>query len=335
MDLNTSSLNGATAVPLRINFYVDGYHAYKLANAAVELHQSFLREVLAHFPGYERYFDFKPNSRKKAEIVVALLEFAEHLIVAAKEEALAAQGIDILRQDDVRAITNPLFQNIFDSNPPEADGRTFVHSEPYGIVFRPRFNKTKLLAEVNSFYDELRVDERTYGPQMAELRTLRKQLERGGFDESQAFYDALADVIGHSSHRGFLKLQRNVERKVEIGEKGVDGDFVTQLVFDAADKLADVYVLLTNDGDHAPAAERLCQRGNRVAVVTYGNRPSLALRNAVEAGNFLSLLTDEREFDFDPIWLLEENKKGWGILEDMRMQWDYWQSQGLVRSRMQ
>lgn len=314
--------------PLRVRFYIDGYHSYLLANAAVDLHRGFLKNMLFHFPEYERYFDRAPSVEKKAQIVVSMLGYAESLIVTTEESILSAQNLDVLPRQDVARLNNPLIRYFFGQKPPNAEGKLFVKADSYGTVFRPRFDKDKIRSEIDSFINELSIDAISYADQLTELKNERLKLDRGRFETSQDFYEALADVIGDTSGQGFLRLNRKTR---EIGEKGVDGDFIAALAFDAADRLADVYVLMTNDADHAPAIDRMRQRGDRVAVLTYGNRPAAALRRAAGPQNVLNLLADEREFDFDPIWLLEDNKEGWDILEHMRMQWVDWQMRGIVR----
>jgi hypothetical protein len=322
---------GAIPHSLRIRFYVDGYHSYLLANAAVDLHRGFLKNMLDHFPEYSRYFDPAPDVSKKADIVVSLLRYAESRIIATEEGILGAQNRDVLPISDVERLNNSYVRYLFGQEPPQAVGRIFIQADSYGTVFRPRLDKNKIRSDIDSFINELSIDAGSYAHQLKELDHLRRQLDRGHFDASQNFYDALADIIGDTSESGFLRLSRDARRKIEIGEKGVDGDFVAALAFDAADGLADVYVLLTNDADHAPAVDRMQQRGDRVAVVTYGNRPAAALRQAAGQQNVLNLLADEREFDFDPIWLLTDNEEGRNVLEHMRMQWAEWRRRGMIR----
>lgn len=331
MMLKPDLMAGAIPHPLRIRFYVDGYHSYLLANAAVDLHRGLLKTMLSHFPQWEGYFDPAPGVAKKAKIVTSLLLYAESRITATEESLLSARGLDVMPSKDVASLHNRFIRYFFGDKPPSADGKVFIKADSYGTVFRPRFDKPKIKAEVDSFINELKIDAALYADQLKELTYISRQLDAGRFEASQDFYDALADVIGDTSERGFLRLSRDARKKIEIGEKGVDGDFVATLAFDAADRLADVYVLLTNDADHAPAVDRMRQRGDRVVVVTYGNRPATALRQAAGPENFLTLLQEDREFDFDPIWLLQDNKDGRSLLHDMSMQWEEWRSRGLIQ----
>ena len=147
--------------------------------------------------------------------------------------------------------------------------------------------------------------------------------------QTQQFYDALGEEIGDVSREGFLKTSQNIRRNI-IEEKGVDGDMIAALVDDAYTDAADAYVLLTNDADHAPLAKRLTSRGKKIWIVGYAPTTARALRQAVPPENIVNLLTEEREFDFDSIWLKDETAGNLRILDDIRMQWGWWKSQGLV-----
>lgn len=320
-------LASPVARPLRIRFYIDGYYAYLLSQQVIKLHQPWLAKIVDHFPGAARLFDTKISPHKEADLVLRLLTYAENELIARREQSLAAKGINVIAQKDVDLANNRFSRRLF-GNAESVDGRAYVEADSFGTVFCPKYDKRRLIQGLEEFRNSLAIEEARYALNIKELGRIQKRLERGDFEWTQHFYDALADRIGDVSNRGDLKLSFNIGRR-PIEEKGVDGDFITALAFDAADDLANVYVLLTNDSDHAPAAERLVERGKKVILITYSERPARALRSAVGDDNVIDLLTEEREFDFDPIWLLRDDALSLRMLEDMRVQWDHWQTIGV------
>jgi uncharacterized LabA/DUF88 family protein len=329
MDAPVDPLAGAVARPLRIRFYIDGYYAYLLSQQVIKLHQPWLKKIVDHFPGAAALFDAQISPHKEADLVLRLLTYAENKLIARREQALSAKGINVIAQKDVDLANNRFSRKLF-GNAESVDGRAYVEADSFGIVFCPKYDQRRIIQGLAEFRNALAIEGARYAINIKELSQIQKRVERGDFEWTQRFYDALADRIGDVSDRGDLKLSFNVGRR-PIEEKGVDGDFITALAFDAADDLADVYVLLTNDSDHAPAAERLVERGKEVILITYSDRPARALRLSVGDDNVIDLLTDEREFDFDPIWLSREDPLSLNMLEDMRMQWIHWKTFGTRR----
>lgn len=325
-------LEGAIAQPLRIGFYIDGYHAYLLAKELVGIHLVFLDRIERNYKGLPDIFDRSPSPEKLAEIVTGLLLFAEDKIVFNQERLIRVAGGQVIDQATVNGLTSPYRSPLVlgsAAEQVEIEGRVYVEPRSHGTVFCPRYDNAYLVTELDGFINELTVDGGEYAATIAQLKGVRAQILRGDFDKTQRFYDALADDVGGISQRGVLRVSRNTGRR-PVEEKGVDGDLLGSLAADAYSDASDVFVLLTNDSDHAPLAERLMDDGKRVAVVGYTDRPASALRRAVGNHNVLNLLTNERDFDFSPVWLRNADAHSLAILEDIRMQWAWWKANGMI-----
>jgi uncharacterized LabA/DUF88 family protein len=325
-------LSEANSQPVRIRFYIDGYHSYLLSKEVVGLHRSFLKPILKEYPQYSRLFDLNPSPEKRAILILSLLLRAEAIIVSREESSLAEQGLSILTASDVAALENPYRRTVplFDGEKELDDaGQYFIEPWCRGTVFAPNYNKHHLENQINEYVNSLLIDSDYYELVIVELKRIQKDLKDGTFEMSQRFYDALADEIGNVSRRGFLKVSYDVRRKI-IEEKGVDGDMIATLASDAYKGAADVFVLLTNDADHAPLAEQLVHEGKKVIIIGYASRPARALRQAVGDENILNLLTEERDFDFSALWLRSEDADSLRILEDMRIQWQWWKANGIL-----
>lgn len=330
--LEKGALAGATQFNLRINFYIDGYHSYLLSKKLVGMHLAFLDNIEQHYGRLPDIFDRKPSPEKLADLVTGLLIFAESSIVSEAESEIAASGQLVISKADVDELNNPYTGPLSEWRPKIAsEGKTYVDPQSFGTVFCPRLDKIRLLTELNEFIETLGIGGTEYQASVGQLQRVRVQLERGNFDRTQRFYDALADEVGDVSQEGVLKLSRSAGRR-PIEEKGVDGDLLGALASDAYKNEADVFVLLTNDSDHAPLAKRLVADEKRVVIIGYADRPSSALCRAVGRKNVLNLLTKERDFDFSPVWLRDEDQRSLSLLEDIRLQWSWWKSHGMVRA---
>lgn len=304
-----------------------------MAQKVVSLHRSFLKDILKYFPNLYDIFDNNIGPKKHADIIVRSLSYVEDIIADRIEADLISDGVDILPRRDLLFLNNlytkqlenkEIFNNI---NP---DGKTYLRISSYGAVFCPSYNRAYLEKSLSEYRDALEVDGKYYELAIGEIKNVENQIKRGDFDRTQIYYDALGDSIGDVSQKGYLQISRNIRRKL-IEEKAVDGDMISALATDAGDPPdADVFVLLTNDADHFPQAEALVARGTKVMVIGYAEKPAKALWRAVGNQNILNLLTGEREFDFDPIWLNTQDTHSLQILEDIRQQWHWWKSRGLI-----
>lgn len=327
-------LNGATEKLVKVNFYVDGWHSYLMAREVVGLHRSFLKTILKEFPEHSSIFDMEIGPEKHAQITLSLLNYAEDVIADRIAADLSMDDADVLTRTTVQTLQNPFTPTMraaLGLETESVEGKTYLRMSSYGAVFCPSYRTSYLEKTVDEFLNTLRVDSKYYELAIEEIKQVQNQIQRGDFDRTQIYYDTLGDRIGDVSQKGYLKVSRNIRRKI-IEEKGVDGDMSS--TFDehagATPPDADVFVLLTNDADHAPHAARFCDKGRRVLVAGYAAQPAWALRRAVGDHNVLNLLTKEREFDFNPIWLKTEDDRSLEILEQMRMQWQWWKSQGMI-----
>ncbi|MGB5778288.1 MAG: NYN domain-containing protein [Allopontixanthobacter sediminis] len=333
----------ADAVPLslRIKFYVDGYPSYLFADEAAGVSRYLLEEGLRTFP--ERYaslFDFELSPEKKARLVANCLHQVAQVLVSREEAVRRAAGVDIIDQHTATGLLSGLSRQtpLFDAEKPKVfAGRSYFQIKTEGIVFCPRFEAKKVKAEINKLlreYSQRRPEDR-HKHVIRNLENHRNLLDTGYYDQSQRYYTALGRELGEASRKGFLRASLDNKEKI-IGEKAVDGDMQTRITADAYSNAADVFVLMTNDGDHYPAAKEAQNLGKTVVVVRHSGTAANALRASLGDENVIQFYGHNRDayhdyqFCFDEIWLRDQNEESVEILEDMRMQYAFWETNGQV-----
>lgn len=330
-------LDDASKEPIRVRFYIDGYHGYLLAKAVAELHRKHWRKVRAAFPKNDPWFeifDFEQTPERLAEILAGLLEWSVGPIVQSVERKFERYGQPVIPKRDADLLSNPYYRDIlgkwrdFDVN--EKVLVSVVHD---GVVFAPSYDRPQMLRDLQLWEDELTVGTERDQRLIGRIADERRQIENGKFTDTEAFYNALATKTGNLSQYGRRRLQRENTKSV-FGEKSVDEDLNSSLWFDAVrtdeQSKIDLFVIVTNDGDHAPHAARLRAAGKRVSIFSFVKKPARALLDAVGKNNVLDLLICSRGFDFSDIWLKNPDAASIQVLQDIRQQWRWWVHNGDV-----
>lgn len=331
-------LRGASIEPVRIRFYIDGYHGYLLAKAVAELHRQHWQKVRLAFPKNHPWFDifdFTVTPEKLAEILAGLLDWSVGPIVRSVERKFEAYGQAVIPKADADALNNPYYRDIFgywkDFN---ASEKVLVAIEHDGIVFAPRYDKLQMLRDLDNLKNQLGETEGNTHL-VDRLNKERRSIEEGKFSDSEAFYQELGKKVGRLSQFGKRQILRDNSR-ILFGEKTVDEDLNSSLWFDAitsdASGKIDLFVMLTSDGDHAPHAARLMAAGKRVSIFTYVAEPARALRDAVGNANVLNLLACSHGFDFSEVWLKKQDSYSLEVLQDIQRQWQWWLQHGYVEN---
>ncbi len=335
--MSSIALRAASIEPIRVRFYIDGYHGYLLAKAVAQLHRNHWQKIREAFPDNDPWFDifdFNPTPEKLAEILAGLLEWSVGPIVQSVERKFERYGQAVIPRADADLLLNPYYRDIFGKwKDFDASEKVLVSVEHDGVVFAPRYDRLQMLRDLQLWEDELAAGKKNDEDLLGRIADERRQIENGKFTNTEAFYQALATKIGHLSQYGHRHLQRENSKKI-FGEKTVDEDLNSSLWFDAVrtdeQSKVDLFVIVTNDGDHAPHAARLRAAGKRVSIFSYVEKPARALIDAVGKNNVLDLLTCSRGFDFSDVWLKSPDAPSFQVLQDIQQQWRWWVRNGDV-----
>lgn len=328
-------LEVASVETIHARFYVDGYHGYLLAKELASLQIGHWKRVRAEFGSEDRrfeIFDFNPTPEKFAEILSGLLlGTMKRLIAKSAENLFKKNGIEVIPWRLVETLTNPFSRGFFAKHGDfTADGKLYVNIELDGAVFAPAYNRQRLLKELDNWEKEERSKKVPDSDLLSRIALERRTIESGKFEITQRFYGVLAEKLGRLSSNGYLRVERDNSKKL-IGEKAVDEDLNSALWSDAWDRNADLYILVTNDGDHAPHADQLRRKGIRISLVSYKDQPASALQKAIGPENILNFKKDVDGFDFSYLWLKDTDKGSVDALIDIQRQWDLWMREGRIR----
>lgn len=336
-------LAGAVVQPLRIRYYIDGWNSFLFSEQAAGVGRSLLEEGLSAFPAhYAELFDFEFTPERRARFVANCLYRVQHLIVSRHEDALRAAGKEVIDQQTVRLKLSgfqlPLFFEGQKREPFAAEGKTYFEVSLHGTVFCPELNSEALKRQLKGLLSACKhktpADRYKYVVQNIENKL--RMLDRGRFHESQRYYLALGKEIGEVSRKGYY--QASDENAKIVTEKAVDMDMGTKMLFDVYNDQADVFILITNDGDFYPAAEKAREHGKAVfALYPYGT-PAKALTQALGDENIIRFYDFEKEnyekfaFDFQfSHFLRNEDQSSLQIIEDMERQYAWWEAHGQVK----
>jgi uncharacterized LabA/DUF88 family protein len=308
-----------------------------LAKAVAELHREHWRKVRAAFskndPRFE-IFDFEPTPERLAEILAGLLEWSVGPIVKSVERKFERYGQSVITKPEADMLSNPYYRDIFGQwKDFDASEKVFISVEHDGVVFAPTYDRPQMLRDLQLWENELTTGVKHEKDLLARIAVERRQIESGKFTDTEAFYNALGRKTGNLSQYGQRRLQKENNKSIFV-EKSVDEDLNSSIWFDAVRKdeqsKIDLFVIVTNDGDHAPHAARLRAAGKRVSIFSYVEKPARALLDAVGKNNVLDLLTCSRGFDFADVWLKLPDEDSLQFLQDIQQQWHWWVQNGDV-----
>ncbi|WP_103729380.1 NYN domain-containing protein [Novosphingobium sp. HII-3] len=320
------SLEGLVKQPFRIRIYIDGYHAYLMTQALVDQQKIYRNNVAERLSSAGKILLNDLPESAWAPYALSSIKNMEGRVVGSAERHFTELGIDLIKKKDVDRIESKFFFDPFGHfDGFDATGRVAFDVTCDAVIFAPRFDRERLIADLEKYRSEL-ADSRDIEVLNRDIR----RLQSGRYEKSQRFYSELSKLVGEQSQNGYLKFDDG-KRKSFLSEKGVDSDFTHRIWKDISRNSVDFFVLLTNDADHAQSFSVLAEHGKQFALMGYEDRPARALQDQLGSLKlYFNALSYEEDFDFSDYWLAESNPDSIQRLDEARQQWEWWKSEGLV-----
>jgi uncharacterized LabA/DUF88 family protein len=326
-------LENASVEQIRVRFYVDGYHSWLLAKELAAHHIKHWRKIQDAFrpnDGWFRIFDFEPQPEKLALILSDAIKSSISSIAVSLENLFRYNGHDVIPLTDVNRLRNPLRVGIFeDEKYNYQNDKLYFEFKTDGVVFAPLFDRERILVDLRKWEVEAR---NTISPNEDILSRISDEIRRineGKYQDTQKFYKVLAGELGRLSQEGRLRVEKSNTIKL-IVEKSVDED-MNSSIWDDFDKDIDLFVIITNDSDHASHLKKLVNRGKRIALMSFTEFPAIALRQAVGDRSILNILKISNPEQVADIWMKIQDQESFQIYRDIQNQYGVWLRDGSVR----
>ncbi len=279
----------------KINFYVDGFGAYKTCQQLYEIGDSRLEEHLRSeskddMAKWRKLYDHlyaPPAPSVFAEILSFSLALIELHVVSKVEEKIRLGGTALYPNALLVNQSNPinvevgntegnLLEALYPLDEEDFLAEHYLNPTCDGIIYST--GKIDRNSEARRLEGLLRNCPAHDGQQRAWLEKNLDSIHDGkffyrnrdgsigsplNFDFTEEFYDAVADGIGYYSRLGRTKVHWNTGLS-DYGEKGVDCDLIMQVMDDLHSGGVDVFVFMTNDMDFFPLIQRIQDDGKDV-----------------------------------------------------------------------